>query len=94
MNLLKQAALILAFYVLAGVLLIIFNMYPCYECSYKRITYFCFIIVHALLLYFSFRLVKRTSKIYLIFTLPLALWSCIILLVNILWLIAPFVRYQ
>ena len=94
MNLLKQAALILAFYVLAGVLLIIFNMYPCYECSYKRITYFCFIIVHALLLYFSFRLVKRTSKIYLIYTLPLALWSCIILLVNILWLIAPFVRYQ
>ena len=94
MNLLKQAALILAFYVLAGVLLIIFNMYPCFECSYKRITYFCFIIVHALLLYFSFRIVKRTSKIYLIFTLPLALWSCIILLVNILWLIAPFVRYQ
>ena len=94
MVLLKQAALILAIYVLAGLLLIIFNMYPCYECSYKRLTYLCFMVVHAFLLFVSFRLVKRTSKIYLIFTLPLALWSCIIVLVNILWLIAPFVRYQ
>ena len=94
MVLLKQAALILAIYVLAGLLLIIFNMYPCYECSYKRLTYLCFMVVHAFLLFVSFRLVKRTSKIYLIFTLPLALWSCIIVLVNILWLIAPFVRYR
>ena len=94
MILIKQAVLILGAYVLAGLLLIIFNMYPCYECSYKRVTYLCFIIVHALLLFISFRLVKRTSKLYLIFTLPLALWCCVIFLVNILWLIAPFVRYQ
>ena len=94
MILLKQAVLILAIYILAGLLLIIFNIYPCYECSYKRLTYLCFIVVHALLLFVSFRLVKRSSKIFLIFTLPLALWSCVIFLVNILLLIVPFVRYQ
>ena len=94
MNVRKQVAIILASYTLAAVLFYLLDIYACYDCLTERLTYVCFLIGHALLLFVACKVIKNTSTKAKLVTVPLALWSGMTVLATLMWSIAPFLRYQ
>ena len=90
----KKLALIFVFYMTTTVLYFLFDIYACYECSTERLIYVCFLIGHVLVLFLLAKIIKSSSLVVVLVAAPLVLWVSMAVLANLMWSIAPFLKYQ